>query len=155
MRSHSAVLAICSAVAAGCGRSEGGTPAREVAARVNAEVITMQELADARKRGETIERLIDQRLARQRALERGLDRAPQILQAMESARSEILARAYRQLIAEAQPRPTPEEVRNYYAEHPALFAQRRIYSLEEVTLDRKSTRLNSSHSSPSRMPSSA
>lgn len=128
------MILLCTAVAAGCGRSEGGAPAPQIAARVNADVITQQELAEARRHGESLERLIDQRLARQRALERGLDRAPQITRAMESARSEILAHAYRQLVAEAQPRPTPEQIRTYYAEQPALFAQRRIYVLEEVAL---------------------
>jgi EpsD family peptidyl-prolyl cis-trans isomerase len=128
---------LCSAVAAGCGSSEGGTPAGDIAARVNSEAITVQELEAARERGQTIDRLIDQRLARQRAIERGLERSPQILQAMEAARSEILARAYRQLVAEAQPRPTPQEIGKYYAEHPELFAQRRIYSLEELAVARR------------------
>ena len=112
---------------AGCSVSEGGTPPN-VAARVNAEVITVQELEAARKRGDsfggdTLERLIDQRLARQHALEQGLERTPQIAQALESARTEILAHAYRQLVAEAQPRPTPAEIRSYYAAHPELFAR--------------------------------
>jgi len=116
-------------VLAGCSVSEGGTPP-ELAARVNAEAITVQEVEAARKKGETLDRLIDQRLARQHALEQGLERSPQIAQALESARTDILARAYRQLVAEAQPRPTQEEIRSYYAAHPELFAKRRIYSLE-------------------------
>ena len=121
---------------AGCSVSEGGTPP-SAAARVNAEVITVQELEAARRRGDssggdTLERLIDQRLARQHALEQGLERSPQIAQALESAKTDILARAYRQLVAQAQARPTPAEVANYYAAHPELFAKRRIYSLESL-----------------------
>ena len=126
-------LLLCSAALAGCSVSEGGTPPH-VAARVNGEVISVAELEAARTRepvgGETLERLIDQRLARQHALEQGLERSPPIAQALESARTEILARAYRQLVAEAQPRPTPAEIRSYYAAHPELFAKRRVYSLE-------------------------
>ena len=125
---------LCGALAAGCGMGEGGGAA-PLAARVNADAITVQELELARRRGDTIERLIDQRLARQQAIERGLDRAPQIVQALEAARNEILARAYRQVLAEAQPRPTREEVAAYYAAHPELFAKRRIYSLEELALE--------------------
>jgi EpsD family peptidyl-prolyl cis-trans isomerase len=126
---------LLSAVAAGCGVSEGGV-APQLAARVNAEAITVQELEAARRRGETLERLIDQRLARQQALERGLDRAPQIVQAMEAAKREILARAWRQLLIEAQPRPSREEIAAYYAAHPELFAERRVYSVEQVALAR-------------------
>src|SRR6185503_15513512 len=102
------------------GCSERG-PSAEVAARVNADPITRQELEQARGRGETIERLIEQRLARQHA----------IVQAIESARSEILARAYRQLVAESQPRPTREEIARFYREHPELFSDRRVFTLEE------------------------
>jgi len=40
-------------------------------------------------------------------------------------------------VQEAQPRPTPQEIGKYYAEHPELFAQRRIYSLEEIVLARR------------------
>lgn len=107
-----------------------------MAARVNADAITLRELERARGRGETIERLIDRRLAGQHAIDRGLDRAPQIVQAIESARAEILERAYRQLIAEAQARPTRQEIAGYYRAHPELFAERRLYSLEEVVLAR-------------------
>jgi EpsD family peptidyl-prolyl cis-trans isomerase len=129
------VLAALGAVlAAGCGPNGGDGLSTPFAARVNADAITVQELEAARKRGENLEGLIDQRLARQDAVERGLDRAPQIAQALERARTEILARAYGQLIAEAQPRPTPQDVAQYYREHPELFAQRRIYSLEQVAL---------------------
>lgn len=129
------LIVLCSAVAAGCGVSERGV-APQIAVRVNAEAIAVQELELARKRGDTLERLIDRRLARQQAIERGLDRAPQIVQAIETARSEILAHAYRQLLAEAQPRPTREEIAAYYDAHPELFAERRIYGLDEVVLIR-------------------
>src|SRR5439155_27355015 len=118
-----------------------------------------------RVKREIVDRLIDQQLAKQRAIQKKLDRSPDILQAIEAAKSEILARAYLQEVAAAQERPTPDEVKKYYAEHPELFAQRRLYVLEEIALaqtnsitpalrervakansiDRKSTRLNSSH----------
>src|SRR6185503_572202 len=124
----SALWLLLGSLLLGC--SERG-PSAEVAARVNADPITRQELEQARGRGETIDRLIEQRLARQHAIEQGLDRAPQIVQAIESARSEILARAYRQLVAESQPRPTREEIARFYREHPELFADRRVFTLEE------------------------
>lgn len=130
-------MVLCCALAAGCGRSEGGTGSSELAARVNAEAITVQEARAARKRGQSVEQLIDERLARQGAIERGLERAPQVHQALEAARNEILARAYRQLVAEALPRPSAQEIGQYYAAHPELFSQRRIYSVEEITLARR------------------
>jgi hypothetical protein len=128
-------LVLLSALA-GCGVSEGNV-SPQLAARVNAEPITMHELEAAQRRGATLERVIEERLARQHAIERGLDRAPQVVRALEAARSEILARAWRQHLAEAQPRPTPEEIAAYYAAHPELFAERRFYSLEELSRERR------------------
>jgi hypothetical protein len=106
------LAALLCAAAAGCGVSDDG----------GGVAISVQEL--------------DRRLARQQALEAGLDRAPQVAQALEAARGEILARAWRQRHAAAQPRPTREEIAAYYAAHPELFAERRLYSLEEVAVRR-------------------
>lgn len=143
-----AALLLCSAVVAGCGSSEGGTAGVRLAARVNSEPITAQEVEAALKRNSsaaldasarraTVDELIEQRLAMQRAIEKGLDRAPQVVQAIEAARSEILARAHLEQIAGTHASPTPEDVRSYYAGHPELFAQRRVYTLEEIALARQ------------------
>jgi EpsD family peptidyl-prolyl cis-trans isomerase len=103
-----AMFPLCAALAA-CGRS--GAP-------MNPDATPVQQLAA-------------------RALEQRLDRAPAVVQALESARSEILARAYLQQLAQAQPRPNADEVHKYYAEHPELFAQRRVFSLEQIEVARK------------------
>jgi len=141
----SPVLAL--ALAAGCGKDEGKKPATQVVAKVNSDEITVHQLnsildrapkvapeaADRAKR-EILDRLIDQQLAVQQAIHKKLDRSPAAQRALEAARSEILARVYLEQIAAAQPRPTPEETKKYYAEHPELFAQRRVFSLEEIAL---------------------
>jgi EpsD family peptidyl-prolyl cis-trans isomerase len=145
-----AATLLCTAIAAGCGLGEDKVDAGRVAGRVNSDQITVHEVdaamarsppltpqLAARTRGEMVDELIDQSLARQRAIEEGLDRAPEVLRAMEAAKTEILARAYLQRIAAAQAKPTPGEVRKYYAEHPELFAQRRLYNLEEIAVARK------------------
>jgi len=142
-----AALVLCAAFVVGCGKSDDKKPATQVAAKVNSEEITVHQVnnilarnpnirpeAAARAKREIVERLVDQELARQRAIEKKLDRSPQVVQAIEAARSEILARAYLQQVAAAQAKPTPEEVKKYYAEHPELFAQRRLYVLEEIAL---------------------
>jgi hypothetical protein len=40
-------------------------------------------------------------------------------------------------IASAEGKPTAEEVQQYYADHPQLFAERRLYSLEELIVSPK------------------
>ncbi|HEV3007516.1 MAG TPA: EpsD family peptidyl-prolyl cis-trans isomerase [Burkholderiales bacterium] len=143
----SAAFVVCAAMVVGCGKSDDKKPATQVAAKVNSEEITVHQVnnvlarnpnipADAapRAKREIVERLIDQELARQRAVEKKLDRSPQVVQAIEAAKSEILARAYLQQVASAQSKPTPDEVKKYYAEHPELFSERRLYVLEEIAL---------------------
>jgi EpsD family peptidyl-prolyl cis-trans isomerase len=138
------------AVLAACGKSDDKKAASQVAATVNSEEITVHQVnnvlarnpnitpeAAPRAKREIVERLVDQELARQQALEKKLDRSPNVVQAIEAAKTEILARAYLQEVAAAQAKPTPEEVTKYYAEHPELFSQRRLYMLEEIAVASK------------------
>ena len=135
------------ALPTGCGKDEGAKTATQVAARVNADEITVHqvnyflarnpnvtpEVAPQAKR-EILDRLIDQQLARQKAIENKLDRTPNVMQAIEAAKSEILARAYLEKIAAVLPKTAAWEIQKYYKEHPELFAQRRLFDLEEFVL---------------------
>jgi len=141
-------LLLVLALAAGCGsKDEAKAPTTQVAAKVNAEEITVHqvnaalaripnippEAADRAKR-EILGRLIDQQIAKRHAIENKLDRKPEVMQAIESARNEILSRAYLDSVSSALPRPTPEEVKKYYSDHPELFARRRIFNLQELVV---------------------
>jgi EpsD family peptidyl-prolyl cis-trans isomerase len=135
-------------VLGGCGRGESKA-ASQVAAKVNSEEITVHQVNNVlaraqnvppeqagRAKREIVDRLIDQSLAKQQALEKKLDRSPNVVQALEAAKTEILARAYLQQVAAAQAKPTPDEVKKYYGEHPNLFSERRLYMIEEIALAR-------------------
>ena len=150
MKSAWVYLLAGAAVLAACGKDDDKKAASQVAATVNSQEITVHQVnnvlarnpsitpeAAPRAKREIVERLIDQELARQQALEKKLDRSPGVVQAIEAAKAEILARAYLQEVAAAQAKPTPEEVKKYYAEHPELFSQRRLYVLEEFAVPAK------------------
>src|SRR5256885_3185755 len=150
MKSAWVYLLAGTAVLAACGKDDDKKAASQVAATVNSQEITVHQVnnvlarnpsitpeAAPRAKREIVERLIDQELARQQALEKKLDRSPGVVQAIEAAKAEILARAYLQEVAAAQAKPTPEEVKKYYAEHPELFSQRRLYVLEEFAVPAK------------------
>jgi hypothetical protein len=53
---------------------------------------------------------------------------------MEASRAEILSRAFVEEFARVQPKPSPEEIRKYYLEHPELFSQRREFTLESISV---------------------
>lgn len=82
--------------------------------------------------GQVLDNLIEQELAAQGARKAGLDNSPKVLQAMELAKREVLARAYQDMLAERVAIPDSKSVDRYYEEHPELFAHRRQYTLQET-----------------------
>ena len=139
------LLIAAAALMAGCGKKHDEKTVTQVAAKVNSTEITVSEINNilartpniapevvVKAKREILDKLIDQELAKQQAIDKQLDRVPAVMQAIEAAKTEILARAYLERIAAQQPKPTVEEVKKYYAEHPELFAQRRVFNLEEI-----------------------
>ena len=138
-------------VLAGCGnKADPERPASQTAVKVNKNEITVHQINFVlqQQRGlppeqaasagrQVLERLIDQELAIQKAQDQKLDRDPAVLQQVEAARRDIVARAYVDRISAGAPKPAPAEVKGYYSSHPGLFSQRRIYSLQEVAVQAK------------------
>ncbi len=136
----------------GCGdKKEKG--ASQTAAKVNKDEITVHQInfVMQQQRGlrpeqaegaskQILERLIDQQLALQKGDDLKVDRDPRVVQQLEAARREILARAYLEKVGEAATKPTPEEIKKYYAEKPALFSERRVYNIQEIAIEAKPER---------------
>lgn len=146
------LLAVIAAAAllTACGGGDKGDKASQTAAKVNKEEITVHQInfvlqrqpglkpeqAETASR-QVLERLIDQELAVQKAQEQKVDRDPRVVQQIEAAKREIIARAYAERVGEAVAKPSAEEIAKYYADKPALFKDRRIYSLQEVQIEAK------------------
>lgn len=126
-----------------CKKGESGPT--QVAAKVNKEEISIHQInfllqqQPGLKPEQTeqaskaiLESLIDQELAYQKAKELKVDRDPRVVQALDAAQRQIIARAYFQKLAEAVPRPTEQEIKQFYDSHPALTTQRRIYAFQEI-----------------------
>lgn len=135
------------AACGGDGGSSSAKKATQVVAKVNDDELSVHQInfvlqrtpgipperaAEARK--EVLERLIDQELAVQRAKESKLDREAEIMQRLEAARREVLARAYMERIAAQVPKPDTNEIAKFFADNPVLFAERRIWRLNEIVL---------------------
>ena len=151
-----AMLAALSLLLAGCvDKKDKDKPASQTAAKVNKEEITVHQInfvlqqqrglapeqaASASK--QVLERLVDQELALQKAQEQKLDRDPRVVQQLEAARREIIARSYVEKIAAGAPKPSPAEIKAYYEAHPALFKERRVYNLQELTIQAKPEQLD-------------
>lgn len=144
-----ALMAVALVVLTGCGEKKD-KPASQTAAKVNKEEITVHQInfvlqqqrglapeqaASASK--VALERLVDQELALQKAQDQKLDRDPRVVQQLEAARREIIARAYAEKIAAGAPKPSAAEIKTYYDAHPALFKERRVYNLQELAIQAK------------------
>jgi EpsD family peptidyl-prolyl cis-trans isomerase len=143
----------CAALAAalaGCGQRPATHPATsgvrassaadapaagKLAAKVNGTPISVLQISGAQgaSSAQALEKIIDRELLVQKALQAKLDRDPQVVQALETSRRQLLAQAYLDRAAVAA-KSTPEEVSAFYAENPALFAQRRIYRVHELAV---------------------
>jgi EpsD family peptidyl-prolyl cis-trans isomerase len=150
MRVAAVALASMTVLLSACGGGDKSEKATQTAAKVNKEEITVHQInfvlqrqpglkpeqAEAASK-QALERLIEQELAVQKAVDLKLDRDPRIVQQLEAAKREVLARAYAERVGEGAAKPTADEVSKYYNDKPALFKERRIYSLQELAIEAK------------------
>jgi len=145
-----AALAVAALALAACGRDDGKKPASQVAVKVNKEEITVHQLnnqlaqfrnlAPEQQKAATkqiLERMIDQELLVQKAIEKKLDRDPRIMQAIEANRRQILSQAYLEQLTQQATKPTADEIKKFYAERPELFSERKIYRLQELAIPQR------------------
>jgi EpsD family peptidyl-prolyl cis-trans isomerase len=147
-RPLAAVAVLACALVAACspaGRT-GDSSSTQVAVKVNGGEISVHQVEHAVQRHaalaaandgtrRVLDGLVDQELAAQQAREKHLDRDPRTVQAIEAARRDILARAYVESVGQAATQPDTQAVDDYYARNPALFAQRRLYVLQEMMVE--------------------
>ena len=142
-------LAVVAAAAlfVGCGEKKDKA-ASQTAAKVGKDEITVHQInfvlqqqrnlrpeqTDAATK-QILDRLIEQQLALQKVDDLKLDRDPRVVQQLEAARREILARAYIEKVGEAAPKPTAEEIKKYFDDKPELFRERRVYSIQEIAIE--------------------
>jgi EpsD family peptidyl-prolyl cis-trans isomerase len=140
---------VTAALLAGCGGDKGGEKgASQAAAKVNGEELTVHQInlmlerqpnlrpeqADAAGRS-MLEGLIDQQIAVEKAVEQKLDRDPKIVQLLDAQRRATLAQAYLQKAAgSGVPAPSSDEIKKYFDEKPSLFSNRKLYMLQEFTI---------------------
>ena len=133
----------------GCGGASSPTPTQAVA-KVNKQEITELQLnqvlerqtgikpdqVDAAQR-KVLTALVDQQMLVQKAQELKIDRDQRVVQAIEAAKRDLIARAYLDRVGEGAAKPTPAEIQQYFQDKPALFKERRIYSFQELNVDAK------------------
>lgn len=137
-----------------CEDHEKSAEPSQVAARVNSQDISVHQVEAVlqaqpglvnRLGSKAVEKvlnsLIEQELAAQAAKASDLDHSPKVLQALELAKREVLARAYQDQLAARAVEPSSNEVDRYYDTKPDLFAQRRRFTLHDTVVDASASQL--------------
>ncbi len=147
LRTAHVALAVAAALLVGaCGGSGGDT---QIAVKVNKGEISVHQVQAVLQRqprqvandpaeratGRVLELLVDQELAAQAGVAAGVDKDPRVVQLLEAARRELIARSYQERVADKVSSPSSDEIDRYYTAHPELFAQRRLYVLRETAVE--------------------
>jgi len=129
----------------GCDKKSG--EGAEAAAKINGHAISVAALEhEVKKLGEmppeqhrlaakqVLKNLVDQDLLAQKAVAEKLEQDAGVQLALEAARRQILAQAYVEKLTAGAAKPTQQEITEYFNQHPELFSARRIYRLQEISV---------------------
>ncbi|KJV26046.1 hypothetical protein VI06_17435 [Aquitalea magnusonii] len=145
-----------------CNKDDKPAPS-QVLAKVNDHEITVMQLngmlrsvgnaaENASVKQSALDFLIDQEVLQQKAVDLKLDRDPDVMQAIEQAKRQILAAAALNKLQVKPLDPSDADVQKFYDGNPALFAQHASYEFSLFNLPVKDlpealkTALNASHS---------
>ena len=118
-------------------------------ASVNGEEVTVLQLNEELQRAgvqaaqqqaaskQLLEVLIDRQLLQNEALKEKMDRDPKVVQAVERAKSLIIAQTYLQKRIGTVARPTKAEIEDYFQKHPEFFTARKQFDMKELVIASK------------------
>jgi len=127
-----------------CGKKNAEEKTSQSIVRVNGDEITVHQLNDELQRANVpsgqqeeagkliMQKLLDRQILVQEALKTKLDRNPRVMQAIENAKMQILAQAYLEEKVSSIAKPTEAEIANYRAKNTDIFANRKIYVMDEL-----------------------
>jgi EpsD family peptidyl-prolyl cis-trans isomerase len=142
------ILSIALLFITSCSDADNEKPAAtQIVAKVNDDEISVHQLNNsmaqmpqiapenlANVRMDLVGKLVNEQLAVQQAISLKLDRSSEVMMQIEAARREILTKAYLKQLVSALPNPSTEDAQKFYDAHPELFAERRIFNLQQITI---------------------
>lgn len=144
-----ATVALALALAACGGKEEAKLEKGQVLATVNGIDITTNELnaellgaqlpaaGEQRKAAEmqTLQALVTRTILASIARERNLDKSPVFIAQQRRAEENLLAQLLQRDIASKVSPTTPSEAKSFVDSNPALFAERKIYQLDQIQFE--------------------
>ena len=136
------LLLISAASLAACGKSSA--PDAQTLVRVNGTEITVHQVENALRvakaqnptpetRRQLLEQMIDRELAMQQAMELKIDQRPEVMLRLEELKRDVLASSWGETVSSQIQAPAEDDLLRYHNSHPELFAERRVYQLQELS----------------------
>jgi EpsD family peptidyl-prolyl cis-trans isomerase len=141
-----AALILVAATLSACGDKAKEKKPGQALASVNGEEVTMLQLNEEMQRAgvpsgqqdaaskQLLQVLIDRTLLEEAAAKENLDRDPKVMQAIDRAKSLIIAQAYLQKRIGNVQQPSQSEIEDYFNKHPEFFSNRKQFSMDELVI---------------------
>ena len=132
-------------LATSCGKKSDEEKASQSIVSVNGDEITVLQINSELQRAnvqsgqqeeagkQIASALVDRQILMQEAHKQRLDRNPRVMQAIENSKAQILAQAYLEDKAASVAKPTEAEIADYRTKHPDIFANRKVFLMEELS----------------------
>ncbi len=138
-------LAVCLPLS-GCGGS-GKAPTGQVAARVNGQEVTVQELqaelagfnapdAKIRKLAEqrALQNIVARKLLAKAATDAGVAKSPDFALQKQRMEETLLVQAWQNNLVKAVPQPAPEEIQQFISKHPEFYAEHKVFTVDQLRI---------------------
>lgn len=135
----------------GCSKKDGEIEKGQVVATVDGKDVTVHELnaelqganlpanitADQKKQVEqmALQQVVNRRILSDIARERGLDKTPMFLLQEKRAEEQILVQLLQRQMSSAVKTPSQTEIATFIAQNPDLFAERKIYTVDQIQFE--------------------
>ncbi|WP_081726746.1 EpsD family peptidyl-prolyl cis-trans isomerase [Methylophilus sp. 5] len=137
------IINFCLLILAGCSGQSNTDAASSVLAKVNGDEVyayalhselqaSQQNADDPSVVKNVLTGLIDRQLLVQEALKLDLERAPEVIQAIESAKAKIYAQAYLAKKIAKLPSATESDINQFIESHPDKFKHRKVFKMQDV-----------------------
>lgn len=133
-----------------CGKTQEAPTSTQVAAKVDKSEISILQINQVMKsagnvtsenakqiRLQVLEKLIEQQLLLNKAMDEKVDRTPEVLTAIEAAKREIITQAYVQNLVAKSVKVSNIDIKKYFDAQPGLFTNRKIYAIQDVGVEKK------------------
>lgn len=141
-------ISLMAVLISGCNENDADTKSpSQVAAKVNGQEVTVHQVNQILKTipnqanqstqdmaNQILDRLINQEILLQQAMQLKLDRDPEVLSAIELAKRKVLIDAYAAKILQGASNPDEAKIKAYFEQNPKFFSDRKVFNYTQFLI---------------------